>query len=343
MNLNIVRHYINLILVVITGYWFSPLNAQDVVFSQFYNAPIQLNPGLVGLSNSPYVAINYRDQWIGWGRGQGNNGGYKTYSASYDQFFEPLNSGLGIQILSDDSGDGILTTNKLSGVYAYRLQINRKFQARVGLEASITQQRLDWDQLTFFDQIIVGSENLLPSGEVRPDNLTNAYFDFSMGGVLYNDKFYIGLSLKHLNAPNNSVQSASQGIYAGLPSRLTIHGGWQIDLDGYNNDGFGSFFAPSVLLVRQSDLSQLNAGGLYNKENFFVGAWLRYDFSNIDAAIFSAGWRTKWLKLSYSFDLTLSSAGILNTAGSHEIGIIMNFGALQNPPSRYEDCFSIFR
>lgn len=310
---------------------------QDPVFSQFYNAPIQLNPGLVGLSNSAYVAVNYRNQWLGW-----TNGGYKTYSASYDQFFDYINSGLGVQLLSDDSGDGILKTNQVSGVYAYRLQINKKFQARIGMEASFTQQRLDWNRLRFLDQIVIGGEDIA-SGEIRPDNLTNTYFDFSMGGVLYNDKFYMGISLKHLNAPDDRFQAGAQGIYTGLPSRLTIHGGWEIDLDGYNNEGFGSFFAPSILFVRQSQLSQLNAGGLYNKENFFVGTWLRYDFSNIDAAILSVGWRTEWLKLSYSFDLTLSSASITNTHGSHEIGIIMNFGGLQSKPSKYEDCFSIFR
>lgn len=319
------------------------ITAQDVIFSQFYNAPIQLNPGLVGLSTSPYVSVIVRDQWIGWGSQSNPNGGYRTFAASYDQFFDYLNSGFGLQVLSDDAGDGIITSNRVSGVYAYQLRMNKKFKARIGLEATFAQQRLDWDQLRFFDQIIVGSENLLPSAEVRPDDLSPSYFDFGMGGVLYSDAFYVGVSLKHLNAPNNSFQPGVNAVYAGLPSRLTIHAGWQIDLDGYNNEGFGSFFAPSVLLVRQSELSQLNAGGLYNKENFFAGAWIRYDFSNIDAAILSAGWRTKWLKLSYSFDLTLSSANLVNTAGSHEIGIIMNFGAWKNPPSRYEDCFSIFR
>ena len=221
--------------------------------------------------------------------------------------------------------------------------MNKKFHARIGLEATFAQQRLDWDQLVFFDQIIVGSENLLSSSEIRPNDLSPSYLDFGVGGVLYSENFYVGISLKHLNAPDNRFQPGSQGVYAGLPSRLTFHAGWQIDLDGYNNEGFGSFFAPSVLLVKQSELSQLNAGGLYNKENFFAGLWLRYDFSNIDAAIISAGWRTDWLKLSYSYDLTLSSASLVNTAGSHEIGIVMSFGALQNPPSRYEDCFSIFR
>ena len=54
------------------------LYAQDVVFSQFYNAPIQLNPGLVGLSTQAQVHINYRNQWPAWPQV------YETYAASYD-------------------------------------------------------------------------------------------------------------------------------------------------------------------------------------------------------------------------------------------------------------------
>ncbi len=317
--------------------------AQDPVFSQFYNAPIQLNPGLVGLTQTANISINYRNQWPGWPQA------YTTYAASYDRFFDYLNSGLGVQVLSDNAGDGILVTNKISGVYAYRLQLNRKFQARIGLEMTAVQSRLDWDKLIFLDQIGINGESgfpgmtVLPSREVAPADLNKIYFDISMGGVVFSENYYVGFSLKHLNSPNDRFESENSGVYSGLPLRMSVHAGWEIDLDGYNNEGFGSFIAPSVLLVRQSDLSQLNAGGLYNKENFFVGSWLRYDFSNIDAMILSVGWRTEWLKLSYSFDLTLSSALVTRTTGSHEIGVLLNFGGLKQKKSRYEDCFNIFR
>jgi len=338
-----IRLHISLFIFAMTVMYQNIATSQDVVFSQFYNAPIQLNAALAGLTENPHVSVITRDQWTGWGSQQNPNGGYRTFAASYDQFFRYANSGIGVQVLSDNAGDGIITSNQITGVYAYQLRLNNKFKARIGLEATLAQQRLDWDQLIFFDQIIVGSESLLTSQEIRPDVLTTTYFDFGVGGVLYSDEFYVGLSLKHLNVPDNSFQPSSRAIYAGLPPRLTIHAGWQIDLDGYNNEGFGSFFAPSVLLVRQSELSQLNAGGLINRENFFAGAWIRYDFSNFDAVILSAGWRTDWLKLTYSFDVTLSAANVLNTRGSHEVSVVMNFGAFGNPPSRYEDCFSIFR
>ena len=342
--MNISRHlgsYIVIMLVWLAG--ISDLHSQDPIFSQFYNAPIQLNPGLAGLTNTANVAINYRNQWYGWPQA------YSTYSASFDQFYPDINSGLGIQVLTDNAGNGILKTNKISGVYAYRLQLNRKLQARIGLEASLVQSRLNWDRLVFGDQIQPFFENgtpggtIIPSLEMQPPDLNPIFFDVSMGAVLFNDQYYFGISLKHLNAPNDRFLPGDNSSYSGLPLRFSIHGGWEIDLDGYNNTGFGSFIAPSILLVRQSGLSQLNAGALFNKENFFAGGWLRHNFSNLDAAIFSFGWRTDWLKLSYSFDLTLSAANISRTTGSHEVGILINLGGMNAKESRYEDCFSIFR
>ncbi len=328
-------------MIFLTG--FIPLKGQDPVFSQFYNAPIQLNPGLVGLSTNPQIALNYRNQWPSWPQV------YTTYAASYDQFFDILNSGLGVQVLVDDAGQGVLKTSKVTGVYAYRLRFSRNLQARIGLEAGFINTRLDWTKLLFLDQLVPGEINgtpggvLLPTSEVQPADLNKFNLDISMGGVLYSDKYYIGISLKHINNPNLMFVSDNSNSYSGLPSRLILHGGMQIDLDGYNKEGFGSFIAPSILYTRQSGLDQLNAGALYNRDQVFGGIWLRHTIKNLDAAIISFGWRTDWLKLSYSFDLTLSDAFITRTAGSHEIGVVINVGNIANKSSRYEDCFSIFR
>ncbi len=319
------------------------LYSQDVVFSQFYNAPVQLNPGLVGLSTQGQVHINYRNQWPAWPQV------YETYAASYDQFFENLNSGFGVQAVSDDAGNGILKLQRLSGVYAYQIQLNKQWRARFGLEAGIISTQLDWDRLIFFEQLSpTGFEGtpgapLIPNTEVRPDQLNRINLDLGMGALLYSDKYYVGISLKHLNSPDQRFRSDDSGLYNGLPSRFTIHGGAQIDLDGYNKEGYGTFIAPSILYTRQSGLSQLNAGALYNHERIFGGIWLRHTESNLDAAIVSVGARTDWVKLSYSFDLTLSDAFVSRTGGSHEIGVVIILGGKQEPQSRYEDCFSIFR
>ena len=58
--------------------------AQDPIYSQFYAAPLQLNPAFAGNAYAPFIAANYRSQFASF-----NNGAaYSTYSVSYDQFLK---------------------------------------------------------------------------------------------------------------------------------------------------------------------------------------------------------------------------------------------------------------
>ena len=128
---------------------------------------------------------------------------YNTYSVSFDRYFEDYNSGFGLFLLADNAGDGILKTIRGSAVYSYKMYINSELQMKFGVEASFTQTRLDWDQLVFFDQLDPGSTtpggSLLPTEEVRPNDLNKNYIDFSTGILLFSPKYYAGISLKHLN------------------------------------------------------------------------------------------------------------------------------------------------
>src|SRR5690606_23911911 len=57
------------------------LKAQDIHYSQFYMAPLHLNPAMAGVMNCNNRAIvNYRNQWA-----TVLTNPYNTFSASYDQ------------------------------------------------------------------------------------------------------------------------------------------------------------------------------------------------------------------------------------------------------------------
>ena len=55
--------------------------------SQYFSAPLHLNPAMAGLSYGPRVTLNYRNQWSGLG--DGFNGGYTTYMAGADMHIFP--------------------------------------------------------------------------------------------------------------------------------------------------------------------------------------------------------------------------------------------------------------
>ena len=330
--------------------------AQDPIFSQFYNAPLQINPAFAGISTDPVVAINYRDQGPGLVSRFGfPNGGYTTYAASYDQFFPEANSGIGLMIIGDTAGEGtrggnLLSTNSISGFYSYNLNVNDEYFIKFGMEAGFTQSRINWAELCFLDQL---QNNLgvscsdLPIGsstsETIPNNLTSSYFDVSMGVMVYSSRYYGGISMKHMNTPDYNFYEDENGLSNGLPLRLAVHGGYQLTLDPTQRRTFGAYVAPNFLYVRQAGLSQLNVGAIIGYQHFFVGGWFRHAFGNPDAAIISAGTSVGKIKVSYSFDFTVSQLGINSTRGAHEVGIIYNFATVKGKKSNINDCFSIFR
>jgi len=313
-------------------------NAQDFIFSQYYNAPIQLNPAFAGNNNFPVFSANYRLQWPGL------QSSYRSYALSYDQFINKFNSGVGFWISNDNQGDGTLETIKFNGIYSYKLRFQRDWQLKIGLEVGYAQSNLDWEKLIFYDQIdpLLGSAIGISSNEVRPDNLNRSYFDVSTGFLLYNPQYYLGFTMKHLNRAYSGFVPNFGVSEEGIPFLLSIHGGFQITLVEGNNRQNGTFISPNVLFARQGDFNQLNIGAYAQIRSIFGGIWLRHTIKNVDAVIFSAGFDTGDFKIGYSFDLTTSDLGI-STGGSHELGITFKLRGLSNEESPMNDCLMLFR
>jgi len=322
------------------------LQAQDLVFSQFFAAPLELNPALTGITYAPRVIINYRNQW------PAIPNAYTTYAVSYDQYFDNVNSGFGVNILADQEGGGIYKTNRIDFSYAYDLQIEDGMYLRGGLEAGFVQKRLDWDKLLFLDQIdpltgaVDGLGNGLPTEEIQPENLSRYYGDFSAGVLFYSPTFYAGAALKHINAPDENLLPTPTD-FAQRPLLYSVHAGAEIRLTESNKTSNKTFISPNVIFVRQADLGQVNVGAYFRTWYLFGGAWYRYAFSNPDAAIFLVGFQKDVLKIGYSYDLTLSPISH-QTAGGHEISLILNFDESERMKKRrqsrdFNNCLKLFK
>ena len=64
------------------------MKAQDPQFTQFYAAPVYLNPAFTGLTDNHRIAVNYRNQWPSVSKS------FQTYLASYDYNLQKINSGI---------------------------------------------------------------------------------------------------------------------------------------------------------------------------------------------------------------------------------------------------------
>lgn len=314
---------------------------QDPVFSQFYLSPLQLNPGLSGLTEDPRFSANYRNQYPGF------NNAYRTYALSYDQFFPNLNSGIGAWLLSDDAGDGILKTIKAAGIFSYRLRINDNLFAKTGIEVGIVQSTLNWNKLIFGDQIDDYLGTISPGGipfpteETAPDKNKVIYPDLGIGMIVYGGDLYTGISVKHLNRPDPDFLSINSNLSPRIPMRWTLHAGgsWPVFSRTFNNS-LDVKFSPSIIVVKQGPLNQINGGFSMDAELVTFGLHYRISSGRSEALIGSIGFRTNQLRIGYSFDYTVS--GFPLSGGTHEIGIVYHLDD-GDTESRYNDCLNIFR
>jgi type IX secretion system PorP/SprF family membrane protein len=177
-----------------------------------------------------------------------------------------------------------------------------------------------------------------------PENLTKRYFDLSAGLLYYSRTVFAGVAVKHFNTPvNYYIQNKSDSVNKGLPVRFTAQLGGEVRMspdDVYHH----RFYSPALLYAYQSGLHQLTFNNYFDLGGFFGGMGYRFNFSNSDAIIFSVGAGKEMFKIGYSFDYTVSKLGI-NTGGTHELGITINFekSRFANKNYRFSDCFNQFR
>lgn len=314
--------------------------AQDLVFSQFYNTPLVINPAFAGNSTSAQFSGNYRLQWPGL------PGTYESVALGYNQYFRKIKSGVGISVISDSSGQGTLQHLTVGATYMYKVVLQGDYQLKIGVEAAVGQNRLDWSKLLFGDMlsttgpILVGGTPI-SSNEIPPDSFNKAYLDISTGLLIYNKSWYAGMTMKHMNTPDTGFIVGDGSGRLGLPILWNMHVGYQYVFDIGNKQTKPSFVSPSVLVANQVDFWQINAGAYVQLKSLILGAYVRHTLQNSDALIFSGGVNLNPLKITYSYDLTISGLGA-NTGGSHEIGILYTL-ANKRQESKINDCFLLFR
>jgi type IX secretion system PorP/SprF family membrane protein len=315
--------------------WGVNLSAQSPQFSQYYAAPLILNPGFTGNTTQFRAAANYRHQW------PSIPGAFVSYSIAFDQYLESINSGIGLLAMRDQAGTGGLSFTSVHGMYSYNVQISRKLAARAGASFGMVQRSIDLNKLTFTDQLIRGV------GANTSENLggRRSYFDMSSGLVFYGHKFWSGISVFHLNRPNESLL----GDVSQIPMKLSLHGGYNIPVKKNEKRKVVQSLTFTGHYKHQKKFDQLDIGAYYNVEPLVFGFWYRglpliktYEplYGNNDAFVLMAGYELYELRIGYSYDITISRL-VSNTGGSHEIAVIYEFAQKNRKRKTYSRRFIV--
>ncbi len=294
--------------------------AQDPEFSQYYAAPLYLNPAFTGTTSDHRFIANYRNQWPNIARG------YVTTALSYDYNLHDYNSGVGFLITSDQAGTAGMKSTQFNFLYSYRVTVANKWVIASGLNFGYAFRSIDLNKLIFGDQLQFDSKGQIPSDDPALYNLGMAhYFDFNAGMLAYNKSFWIGFSASHINQPNRTLLNQE----APLPVKATIHGGVRIPLSrGPFRKEHVAFLSPSFVYKSQGNFDQLDLGAYFLYDPIVLGLWYRgipirqnvKDNISQDAVVVILGFQLPRVEVMYSYDFTVSELGSVS-GGTHELAL----------------------
>lgn len=301
--------------------------AQDIQFTQFYSAPMYLNPAFTGANACSRVSIIYRDQW------PGISNVYKSKLVSVDHGIKNSNFGIGLTFGQDEAGTGNLKTTLINPAVSYQAKINRYSAIRFGLQPGFGIKSVNVNNLVFGDQIYRGGN--VATVEQLPQNKT--YFDLGAGMLYIHSDYWVGISAYHITLPNESFYN---NPFNTLPLKYSVHMGAKYDLDKDEKDKRQKRYISPVLHYRaENKFDQVDIGFYFTKHIITTGLWYRgipglksykKGYSNNDAIAIIVGLQTERIKIGYSYDKTISNLSTISK-GAHEITLSFQ---LCNPKKR---------
>jgi len=312
--------------------------AQDPEFSQYYAAPLYLNPAFTGTTNDHRFIANYRNQWPAVAQG------YTTTAFSYDFNLHELNSGFGFLATQDQAGSASMRSTQFNFLYSYKWRVSSKWVISSGLNFGYASRSIDFNKLLFADQFQLGTSSTVPTSDPTLSTAGNAhYFDFKAGGLAYNRNFWFGFAANHINQPNRSLINQ----YAYVPMKLTVHGGVRIPLySGAFKKPRIPVLSPSFVYKRQANFQQLDLGAYLLYDPIVFGLWYRGipvsknadNSPSQDAVVVILGFQFNRIEIVYSYDVTVSPLGPAS-GGAHEIALKYHHEIPERQKSRKREKF----
>ena len=328
------------LLFLVCFFYSTDTKAQDPRFSQFYAAPLELNPAMIGVFQGQYRAVvNYRELYSSILGAKP----FRTIASSFDMRFPALKGdivGLGINVQKDQAGRANFNRNtaNLGASYLKQLAGGRyggydQFLI-IGGQLGIGQHGISWDNLWFsrqFDANNAFVDTSIDNGENFDAMTSDVYLNFNAGLLWYaliedNMSIYFGGAYHHLNSPNVSFLNNADEV---LHSRWVFNAGGELPF----NENLS--ILPAIAIMGQNKSMSTTLGGNFRFTNrdwrelaIRAGAWVHVANSlesgvAMDAVILTAILEMERWNFGASYDMTASSLSEANNArGAFELSLI---------------------
>lgn len=298
--------------------------AQGMHFSQYYNAPMLLNPANTALMNdNDYrIGVNYRNQWAKIPVPYQTMSGYADF-----QLLREKNQtnwmGMGLAFFNDKAGDGELQLTQYQGSLAYHVQMGEQNLISVGLSGAYVQRSVDFSKLSFdkqwdgfkFDPGISNSETNTTASTKFLDVGAGINFVFF---PQENSFLKISLGAAHLNQPTETFYGSSNKVHvrptANVDALLPFSETFSLNPSIYYTTQNGSY----ELIYGTLAIAYLG-GDKGGTTSLVLGAFHRWN----EAVIGAFGLQWGGVRFIANYDFTVSKLSSANKSnGALEFGIV---------------------
>lgn len=307
--------------------------SQDKHFTQFYAAPLTLNPALSGNFEGKYrVSMIYRDQWR-----RILENPIKSFALGADLRFDApgksvYNDAIGLGILFFNDKVSVLDFNTtqiaLSLAYHKSLGVDNRQFLSLGLQAGLTQRSVNYESLNFHDEFDGNGYSGTTQEDLPENNIS--YADYNVG-LNYTARFgregaiFAGAALHHFLQPVISFtgnKAEGDKLYMKMSGQLSAN----VPLSQQVT------FQPRFLVAVQGPHMELNAGanfrtefGKYGGTALHLGGWARpvrnSDGFGLDAVVALVGFEFNNVLVGVSYDLNLKALSANQRQGAFELSI----------------------
>ncbi len=336
------KNRLMILLCLCMGYFpiITPLIAQDIHFTQYYNSPLNVNPALTGVFQQDMrIMVNWRNQW------RSVPVDYRTYSAAFDKKFleDQLQNGYvggGIIMNNDRAGDSNLGATQIKLIGSYTRSLNDQTFLTAGFGIGYARRSFDPNNLQWGNQHNGDLLDLsLPTREGDLDAMSdNSFLDISSGLNLnwqnQEGNFWIntGFGLHNINQPKQNFLGLE---IAKLPMRTSIYAFAGGKIERWE-------WLTHAMLQFQGKYQErvVSLGGGYKiNEDVSLRLWMATRYAEeLDAIapVFEVIYQN--VLAGFSYDINLSGFDpATNGKGGPELSVIYTFTKVE-PPKTFKAC-----
>jgi type IX secretion system PorP/SprF family membrane protein len=277
---------------------------QDVMYSQYMNNMLNINPAYAGNKTTNNITALYRKQWVNV------DGAPTTGNISWDYRKENSNVGYGVQLYNDKLG--IETSTGFNAFYSYHIPLE-KSSFIFGLSGGIMNYRAAY--LTGTNPTQGGGVDPSFQGDI------NTILPIAGIGLIYTtDKWYLGLSAPALL--RTKIYNNNYKVVSTINNRYFLTGGYVFDMSSIFK------LKPSIMFKVNNGTSlhyDINLNGWFSN-----GVGFGVSYRSNDAVVGMAEFKIiSGLTIGYAYDYLTSNLKTYSS-GTHELMLRFEFDSWTN-------------